>query len=234
MSEPLIQDTPRSVPAPVGHRDEHPVGGRRGLRLDHLGGPLPLGPAVARPVHRGRDEIGAVQGGQPGPLGELQVVADHHGHPPDLGVHRRQGGVAGGEDELLGVPQVRLAVDGAGTRRVHQGGAVVQAAVGAELAEAADDHQPVTGGQLVPLPQGGVVRGGRGQAAGLGGRVGGVEDVAGVAQLGQHHEPRPRGGRLGHRVRGGLAVGVRLGHGDRELGDRYLGGVHYACSVRPG
>jgi hypothetical protein len=133
-------------PAPVGHRDEHPVGGRRGLRLDHLGGPLPLGPAVAGPVDRGRNEIGAVQGGQPGPLRELQVVADHHGDPPDLGVHRRQRRVAGSEDELLGIPQVRLAVDGAGAGRVHQGGAVVQAAVGAELAEAADDHQPVTRG----------------------------------------------------------------------------------------
>jgi hypothetical protein len=55
-------------------------------------------------------------------------------------------GSAGGEDELLGVPQVRLTVDGAGAGRVHQGGAVVQVAVGAELAEAADDHQPVPGG----------------------------------------------------------------------------------------
>src|SRR5690348_11426614 len=219
-------------PAPVGHRDEHPVGGRRGLRLDHLSGPLPLGPAVAGPVHRGRDEIGAVQGGQPGPLRELQVVADHHGDPPDLSVYRRQRRVAGSEDELLGIPQVRLAVDGAGAGRVHQGGAVVQAPVTAELAEAADYHQPVPGGQLVPLPQGDAVRGGCGQAARLGDRIGGVEDVAGVAQLGQDHEPRPRVGRLGDRVRGGPPVGVRLGHGDRELGDRYQGGVHFACSVR--
>ena len=129
---------------------------------------------------------------------------------------------------------MRLAIDRPGAGRVHQGGAVVQAAVGAELAEAADDHQPVPGGQLVPLPQGGAVRGGRGQAAGLGSRVGGVEDVAGVAQLGQDHEPRACGSRLGDRVRGGPPVGDRLGHGDRELGDCYLGGVHYACSVRPG
>ena len=223
-------------PAPVGHRDEHPVGGRRGLRLDHLGGPLPRGPAVTRPVHRGRDEVGAVQGGQPRPLRELQVVADHHGHPSDLGVHRRQRGVAGGEDELLGVPQVRLAVDGPSAGRVYQGSAVVQAAVGAELAEAADDHQPVPGGQRAPLAQGDVPGGGRGQAAGLGGRVGGIEDVTGIAQFGQHHEPRARGGRLGHRVRGGLPVGVRLGHRDGELSDRDHGlrGVHYARSVRPG
>ena len=141
-------------PAPVGHRDEHPVGGRRGLRLDHLGGPFPLGPAVARPVHRGRDEVGAVQGSQPRPLRELQVVADHHGHPPDLGVHRRQRGVAGGEDELLRIPQVRLAVDRAGAGRVDQGRAVVQAAVVAEFAEAADDHQAMLAGQGVPLRAG--------------------------------------------------------------------------------
>ena len=222
------------VPAPVRHRDEYPIGGRRGLRLDHLGGPLPGRPAVARPVHRGRDQVGAVQGDEPRPLGELQVVTDHHGHPPELGLHHRRRGVAGGERDLLVVPQVRLAVDRPGAGRVHQGRAVVQAAVGAELAETADDHQPVPAGQRLPLPQGGAVGNGRGQAAGLGGRVFGVEDIAGVGQLGQYHEPSARGGRLGDRLRGGLPVRVRFGHGDGELSDGYLGGVHYARSVRPG
>jgi len=146
------------------------------------------------------------------------------------------GGAAGGEDELLVVPQVRLTVDGPDAGRVDQGRAVVQAAVRTELAETADDDQPVPARQLVPLPQGGVVRGGRGQAAGFLGRSGAVEDVAGVTQLGQDHEPGTGGGRFGDRGRGGLPVDVRLGHGDGELGDRDhgRGRVHYAYSVRPG
>src|SRR3984957_19441405 len=138
----------------VGDRDEDPVGGRARRRFDHLGGRLPRRAGRVGPVHRGGDKVGAVDGGQAYPLGELQVVADHHAYPADGGVDDRGRRVAGGEDELLLVPQVRLAVDGPGPGRVDQRRAVVELAVRAALAEAADDHQLVFGGQGVPLAQG--------------------------------------------------------------------------------
>jgi MFS family permease len=43
--------------------------------------PLTVGPRERRPVDGGAQQLGAVQGGQPDPFGELQVVADHHRDP---------------------------------------------------------------------------------------------------------------------------------------------------------
>jgi len=224
------------VLAAVGHRDEDPVGGRGGLRLDHLGGPLPRRVGRGGPVHRGGDEVGASQRGQPDPFGELQVVADHHADPAEPQVHHGGRRVARGEDQLLLVPQMGLAVDRPGPGRIHDRRAVKQAAADAALAEAADDRQPVLGGQGAPLAQGDAVVRGRGEGTGLGGRPAGIvaEHVAGIAQLGQHHEPRARHGRLGHREGGGLAVGVRLADGDGQLGDGDDGLVHRVRSVRRG
>ncbi len=81
-------------------------------------------------------------------------------------------------------------------------------------------------GQRTPVAQGDAVARGRGEAAGFGGRLLGdvAEDIAGIAQLRQHHEPRARIRRLGYGAGGGLAVGLGLTYGDRELCDRDHGG----------
>ena len=62
-----------------------------------------------------------IKRGQPDPLGELQVVADHHGDPAEVQVDDGRRRVTGGEDELLLIPQVRLAVHGPGPGRVDDG-----------------------------------------------------------------------------------------------------------------
>src|SRR5579875_1624131 len=146
-------------PPPVRDRDEHAAGGRVRLRLHHLGRPLARGPGRGRPVDRGRDQVGAVQGGQPRPLRELQVVADTHGHPAERQGDHGRGLVAGGEHELLPVPQVRLAVDGPGPGGIDQGGAVVEQAVPAQLTEPTHDRDAGGSGQLLPLGQGGAAVG---------------------------------------------------------------------------
>lgn len=157
------------LPAAVGHRDEDPVGRGGRLRLDHLRRALAGRTRRGRPVHRGRDEIGAGQRGQPRPLGKLQVVADHQGHPAERKLHHRRRRVTGHEDQVLRVPQVRLAVDAFRTGSCHKRGAVVQPAIVAEFAEAAGDHQVVPLGELAPAGQSRVlVRARRGQASGLG------------------------------------------------------------------
>jgi hypothetical protein len=216
------------VLAAVGDRDEDTVGRRVGLRLDDLRGPLPRRAGGVRPVHGGGDEVGAVGGGQPHPLGELQVVADHHGYPADCGVDHGRRSVAGGEDELLLIPQVRLAVDRPGPGLIDQGRAVVQLAVAAPLAEPAHDDQPVFGGQGVPLAQGVAVVRGRGERARLGSCSGGLgpEHITRVAQLGQDDEPGVRGRGLSHRGRGGLAIGVGLADGDGQLSNGDDGVLH--------
>jgi hypothetical protein len=62
----------------------------------------------------------------------------------------RIGGGAG-EDELLTIPQVQLAVHGAQTRRIEDGGAVVDVTVIAALAEATGEHQVMAGGEAAPF-----------------------------------------------------------------------------------
>ena len=124
---------------PAGCRDEHPVGERRGLDVSHDVGPLPRRHRLGGPVGGHGQQVSAGQGGQPYPLRELDVVADHHRDPAELGGHDRRRGAAGGEEVALGVPQVRLAVHRAEPAGVGQHRAVVELAVVAELGEAADD-----------------------------------------------------------------------------------------------
>jgi arginase family enzyme len=62
----------------------------------------------------------AVQRGQPDPLGELQVVADHHPDPAEPGRHHRRRRAARGEPQRFLIPQVRLAVDAAQPAGVRQ------------------------------------------------------------------------------------------------------------------
>ena len=82
-------------------------------RAQHLHRALAGGPRLARPVRRDAEQLGAAQRGGARPLRELEVVADDEPDPAVRRVEHRRRLVAGGEDELLAVPQVRLAVDGA-------------------------------------------------------------------------------------------------------------------------
>ncbi len=199
----------------VGDHHVHAVNRGVGLNLGHLGGPLPHRARGGGPVDRGRDQVGAVQGGQPGPLRELQVVADHHGHLPVRQRDHRRGVGARGEDQLLPVPQVGLAVDSPGAGLVNQSGAVVEQAVVTQLTEPAHHRAAVGGGQVPPLVQRGAVRGPGGQAPGL---VRAGEHITGVGQLGQHDQARALGRGIPHGPGRGGAVGVRVAQDRAELG----------------
>ena len=141
----------------------------------HLGGPLTLRPGQQRPVHRCAQQIGARQRHCAHPLGEFDVVADHHADATVFGVDEQWQVVRAVEHVVLGVPEVRLAIDTPEPRRVDDGGAVVDLVPGG-LGEPGDDGQAERLGEVGPVRD-------RGTVAGLGQRL----------QLGAVGEHVPRG-----------------------------------------
>jgi len=185
--------------------------------------------SCSRPVHRAAIKVGASRAASRS-TGELQVVADHHGTRPSRcpGRSAASPGVKTSFSSPTGAPCGKRPGADASTKAA----AVVQAAVGAGLAEAADDDQTGAGRpsschcRRVALSCGG--RGSRGprqpgrrrrrrcRSRTASGRT------TSRAPAAPPRRPRPRS----------PPVGVRLGHGDREAGRCYQGGVHCACSVR--
>ncbi len=197
----------------VAGRDEHPVDRRGRLRPDDLHRPLAVRPGEQRPVRRGAQQLRPGQSGQPDPLGELQVVADHHGQPGPADRHHRRRLRTGREHQLLGVPEVDFPIGGEDARASHDDSGVVQGAVIAELADAADQRDAEAAGQGHPL------RGGRavhrlGQRA----RFGQVpEDIAAAGQFGQDDDARALAGRPRRHVQAGRPVRRQLAHPGRNL-----------------
>ena len=129
---PPTQSTPRSLPSRSLNSDEDAVASApRTCAVSCSGGrsPARAGSSLDRPVdRRPQIELGAAQGQRARHLRELEVVTDRArraGRPRVSSTGGARG--AGGEDQPLAVPQVRLAVDGAATPAgVHDRGAVVQ------------------------------------------------------------------------------------------------------------
>src|SRR5215469_2811562 len=131
---------------PVADCYEHAVDSSGGLRTDHIHRPLAGRTRLGRPVRRNAQKLSAGQRGQPDPLGELQVVADEHRETRLRCLDYRRQAAARREDQLLRVPQVSLAVARAQARRIDDQRAVVQQAVVAELADAADNGDATLAG----------------------------------------------------------------------------------------
>jgi hypothetical protein len=93
-----------------------------------------------------------VQGGNSYPLGDFQVVADQHSDPAERRVNHRRRGAPCGEQEVLGVLEVRLAVDAAEPTGIDESGTIKHLAGCRLFAEAADDDDLVVGGE--PRPEG--------------------------------------------------------------------------------
>jgi hypothetical protein len=117
-----------------------------------------------------------------GQLAELQVVADHHGDGTVLGVDDRRQRIARGEDQLLAVPQVSLAIAGKQPVGVDHHGTVVEPCVVTQFAEATDDDRIIGGGR--PFGERRVCRGERCRPSFV--NVG--EHVAGCGELRQHDD----------------------------------------------
>lgn len=188
--------------SPVAHCDRHPVGAGRRHRGDDFALPLAFRVWKPRPIHRCHNQFRTLHGYQPGDLGELQVVAHQHSQQSVCGRQHCGKAVPWGEDQLLPVPQVGLAVDGDHFGPVDHQCAVVQAAVGTGLAEPAD-HRRVPG-RVDPAPESRAI-GGQCRGAGF---VGVGEHVARRHEFGKHHDL----GAVGHRIcdRGRRSVQVRL------------------------
>ena len=185
---------PRSLAGAVGLGDEHAVDVRRREREHELdrerarsAGRSPASSSAPRSPRRRRARERASPPGRRrrnrSPSQPCRRVVDH-----------RRGLGAGEEDQLLAVPQMRLAIHARTPRAVDDRGAVARPALAIELAEAADDGDARLAGELAPAGQRRAV----GRLAELA-RLGLVgERIAGRAQLRQDDEV---GARVGGRPR---------------------------------
>ena len=222
MTEPPTQSTPRSWPVRSHAAIEHAVHGGVRLHAHDLRGPLTVGAWERRPVDRGAEQLRTVQGGNSYPFGDFQVVADQHSDPAERRVNHRRRGVPCGEQEVLGVPEVRLAVDAAEPTGIDEGGTIEHLPGCRLFAEAADDDDLVVGGEPRPEGQCFAVRGLR-----AGGGFGPIlEEVAAGDQLGQHHDAGAERDGVDDCVGDALAVCGRIAQGWGELAAGHHHGIH--------